>query len=56
MQEASCFAEAAVSSSSAMEAAAKAVAQFLFEEGRLSKNQVRNLPLVIPGFTSCCQG
>ena len=45
-QEASGFAEvvdaAAASSSSAMEAAAKAVAQFLFEEGRLSKNQGRD--------------
>ena len=51
-QEASGFAEAvdaAVSSSSAMEAAAKAVAQFLFEEGRLSKNQVCTFDIKGPG-------
>ena len=52
-----------VEASSAMEAAAKAVAQFLFEEGRLSKNQIGNFiggagdfnRRVLREFVSCHQ-
>ena len=56
-------AAAALSPASAMDAAAKAVAQFLFEEGRLSKNQIGNFiggaadfnRRVLAEFVSCHQ-